>query len=55
MAKKATASFSRTTTKKMFLSTPPHWSVQGEGQKVKYDTQSDPRNGKIAVGAIAMA
>jgi CspA family cold shock protein len=26
-----------------------------EGQKVKYDTQSDPRNGKIAVGTIEMA
>jgi cold shock protein len=26
-----------------------------EGQKVTYDTQSDPRNGKIAVGTIALA
>jgi CspA family cold shock protein len=26
-----------------------------EGQKVKYDTQSDPRSGKIAVGTIEMA
>jgi CspA family cold shock protein len=26
-----------------------------EGQKVKFDTQSDPRSGKIAVGTIEMA
>jgi len=26
-----------------------------EGQKVKFDTQSDPRSGKIAVGTIAVA
>jgi CspA family cold shock protein len=26
-----------------------------EGQKVKYDTRSDPRNGKIAVGNIELA
>lgn len=26
-----------------------------EGQKVKYDTRADPRNGKIAVGAIELA
>jgi CspA family cold shock protein len=26
-----------------------------EGQKVKYDTQNDPRNGKIAVGTIEVA
>ena len=31
--------------------------IQGlrEGQKVKFDTQSDPRSGKIAVGTIEMA
>lgn len=26
-----------------------------EGQKVKFDTQSDPRSGKVAVGAIEIA
>ena len=26
-----------------------------EGQKVKFDTQSDPRSGKIAVGSIELA
>src|SRR4029079_8228474 len=26
-----------------------------EGQKVKFDTQNDPRSGKIAVGAIELA
>jgi len=26
-----------------------------EGQKVKFDTQSEPRSGKIAVGTIEMA
>jgi cold shock CspA family protein len=26
-----------------------------EGQKVKYDTRSDPANGKIAVGSIEIA
>ena len=26
-----------------------------EGQKVKFDTQNDPRSGKIAVGTIEMA
>jgi CspA family cold shock protein len=26
-----------------------------EGQKVNYDTRSDPRNGKIAVSTIALA
>jgi CspA family cold shock protein len=26
-----------------------------EGQKVKYDTKSDPRNGKIAVGTLELA
>ncbi len=26
-----------------------------EGQKVSFDTQNDPRTGKIAVGAIEMA
>ena len=26
-----------------------------EGQKVKFDTQNDPRSGKIAVGKIEMA
>ena len=25
-----------------------------EGQKVKFDTNNDPRNGKIAVGAIEL-
>ncbi len=26
-----------------------------EGQKVKFDTQSDPRSGKVAVGTIEIA
>ena len=26
-----------------------------EGQKVMFDTQNDPRSGKVAVGAIEMA
>ncbi|HJS06856.1 MAG TPA: cold-shock protein [Pirellulales bacterium] len=26
-----------------------------EGQKVKFDTQNDPRSGKVAVGAIEIA
>jgi len=26
-----------------------------EGQKVKFDTQTDPRSGKLAVGAIEIA
>ena len=26
-----------------------------EGQKVRFDTQNDPRSGKIAVGAIEIA
>jgi CspA family cold shock protein len=26
-----------------------------EGQKVKFDTQSDPRSGKIAVGTLELA
>ena len=26
-----------------------------EGQKVKFDTQNDPRSGKVAVGAIELA
>ena len=26
-----------------------------EGQKVKYDTRCDPRNGKIAVGTLELA
>jgi CspA family cold shock protein len=26
-----------------------------EGQKVKFDTQSDPRTGKIAVGTLELA
>ena len=26
-----------------------------EGQKVKFDTQNDPRSGKIAVGTIEIA
>jgi CspA family cold shock protein len=26
-----------------------------EGQKVKFDTKNDPRNGKIAVGTIELA
>jgi len=26
-----------------------------EGQKVKFDTQNDPRSGKIAVGSIELA
>ena len=31
--------------------------IQGlrEGQKVKFDTQNDPRSGKVAVGAIELA
>ena len=31
--------------------------IQGlrEGQKVKFDTQNDPRNGKVAVGTIEIA
>ena len=31
--------------------------IQGlrEGQKVKFDTQNDPRSGKTAVGAIELA
>jgi cold shock protein len=31
-------------------------SIRGlhEGQKVKYDTRSDPANGKIAVGTIEL-
>ena len=30
--------------------------IQGlrEGQKVKFDTQNDPRSGKVAVGAIEL-
>jgi cold shock protein len=30
-------------------------SALREGQKVKFDTQSDPRSGKIAVGTIELA
>jgi len=30
-------------------------SALREGQKVKYDTRSDARNGKIAVGTIELA
>lgn len=26
-----------------------------EGQKVRFDTRSDPRNGKVAVGALEIA
>jgi CspA family cold shock protein len=26
-----------------------------EGQKVKFDTQNDPRSGKVAVGSIELA
>lgn len=26
-----------------------------EGQKVKFDTQSDPRSGKVAVGTLELA
>lgn len=31
--------------------------IQGlrEGQKVKFDTQNDPRSGKVAVGSIELA
>ena len=30
-------------------------SALREGDKVKFDTQNDPRSGKIAVGSIEMA
>ena len=30
-------------------------SIVREGQKVKFDTQNDPRSGKIAVGSIEIA
>jgi len=30
-------------------------SILAEGQTVKFDTQNDPRNGKIAVGTIELA
>ena len=29
-------------------------SALREGQKVKFDTQNDPRSGKVAVGAIEL-
>jgi CspA family cold shock protein len=30
-------------------------STLQEGQKVKFDTQNDPRSGKVAVGSIELA
>jgi len=30
-------------------------SALREGQKVKFDTQNDPRSGKVAVGTIELA